>query len=874
MPIGWRIAINNLSVRRSRTQLIVIAVALATSMVVAITSSIQSVSHSVHTILADGLGLSDLRIRHQSQGRFSATWLEEVQHWPETLAAAPRMTANLPIVNLSALQRLIDEGESAVDLDELARQTRRVFAVHGIDLVSEWEIRTPKMLAGQLPTTAGEVVVDPQVAHRLNISVGDTLRIGSFGLYEEVVVAGILNRQALGVLQKPELRASLELVQRLANRPSELISIDIRLHPQFAAEAILEKYDPAIPSPLEILPSARIQAGIDRQLRGTLILEYITIACMFLVCVFLILTGMTTAITDQIQSLAVLRCIGATRTQVFQSQIWAGLIIGCIGGLLGLPIGVLLTFGLQSILGDVVREGIHTTSTALMMAFACSIVAGLMGALLPAIAASRVSPLAALVVRAKSVSTRGLLLTTFIGVVGPAICYVSLHGPSDPQVGFWLALTLGLFSMVLGFFFLSVPVVCVLSWILSPILSRVFFLPPTMLRDSVRATPYRHGFTAGALMLGLASMVSMWSSGNALVDDWIGPIQFPDAFVINMTGIDSDRQSALEALPFIEKTCAISTIKLPMDEDQAFGIRGIAPPNVTAVVFEAESFFSMTHLEWTQGNVENAAPRLVQDNTILVAKEFLTARGIGVGESLRLGPESNQQVFEVVGVVGSPGLDIATNLFGVQGEFFEQAINCVFMSRQTAARCFDRADVQMIQFDLSDEISDSEAHAQVLAAVGAAQWGSGRMIKHFLLTAAHDLMSTISLLAVLGMMIAGIGAGNVIAANVAARRFEYGVLRAIGAKRSVLARLILAEALIIAIGACIIGIAMGMFDAAGNVAYFYRIMAGLELSPEVPFGPAAFGAAILIAIAFVASMPPVIRMLRIEPLTLLQGMED
>jgi hypothetical protein len=56
-------------------------------------------------------------------------------------------------------------------------------------------------------------------------------------------------------------------------------------------------------------------------------------------------------------------------------------------------------------------------------------------------------------------------------------------------------------------------------------------LPPTLLGRTVAATPFRHGFTAGAMMAGLALMISIWINGGSVLRDWLAKIEFPDAFV-------------------------------------------------------------------------------------------------------------------------------------------------------------------------------------------------------------------------------------------------------------------------------------------------------------------------------------------------------
>lgn len=818
------------------------------------------------------MGRTDLRIRHQTHGKISESALKLVRTWPEVQAAAPRLTANMPVANLTAAERA-HKLDPVLDRDKFIRDTQRVVAVQGVDFSQEWIVHPPPMLLGRPPQNDDEMLIDPRVMDRLAVQIGDRLQIGSYGTLISLTVTGVMKRETLAILQKPEVRVPLQPLQELTNQNGQLTTIDLTVRRNEKPRNLSEKYKNVVQPPLELVLSDRLQAGIDRQLRGTFLFEYVSVACIFLVAAFIVLTGMTTAVTERIHELAILRCIGATRTQVFRSQLWVGAILGFIGGLLGLPLGILLGRLLYAIIGSAFRDGLHFSFSRLLLSLASSVAAGLAGSLLPALAAARISPIAALGFQSRKPRKRGILAITLIGVLAVFVSYFSLRGPDDEQFAFWLAITVGLFGMVFGFFVLSVVIVQFANSTVSPILGKFLRLPRSMLTNSIRATPYRHGFTAGALMLGLASMISMWSSGSALVEDWIKPIRFPDSFVVNMTGIEPEKIDDLRNQPFIENACAIGTFKIPVVGRQIFGVKGIAPPNVTVISFQPDPFFDMTNLEWTQGNPDEARRRLNGQGAILVAREFLAARKIGVGSTIRLGPENNVNQFEVVGVVSSPGLDLATNLFGIQGEFFEQAINCVFLSQNEAARCFDNRQIQMVQFDLAKSIDNETAKPKILAILGGGQFGSGREIKSFIIRASDHLMSILTTFALLGMIIAGFGAANVIAANISARHFEYGILRAAGASRLVLVKLILGESFIIAIGAVLAGTAMGLFDA-WNTAFFFKMMAGLVISPRIPIGPSAFGWAFLLAIALVAALPPLVSLVRSSPVALIRDIGD
>ncbi len=851
MRVGWLIAINNLWSRKVRTILLIVVVAFSTALAVSVSAAFDSINASVRSILRDNLGQSDLRVRHQTQGRINAEILTTFQDWHEVSLVVPRLTSNISVENLETGNREVIQGQ-------------------GIPFDLEWKIRQPDMLLGVPPVTPDQVMLDPRAAQNLEVTIGDTIRIGSFGTETDVIITGIHKRQTLAVLQQPEMRLDISVLQKVASYPNRLTSIDIVLHKNTNPREVLAKYKNVFEPPIEIVPSDLLTAGLDRQMRGTSLLYAICAACAFLIAGFIVLTGMTTAITEQTRVLAILRCIGASRIQLMISQMLSGIIIGLFGGLVGTPIGIGVSYWIYSQYAYLVRGHFIVSTQGIAIALIGAICAGFLGAAIPAIAASRVVPLTALTVRARSVNRRSLLFVTIIAVCLLMIPILVARLPDNEQVAFWLTILIGLPSMIFGWFLLGVTFVRVLAKAIAPTLSTLLRLPHGLLQDSLLSTPFRHGFTAGALMLGLAAMISMWSSSKGILDDWLGPIQFPDAFAITMTGIPEDRADAAADLPFVDETCKIGLFKVPALEQHLFGIKGVAPDRVHFISFEPTPFFEMTKLEFVQGDPNTALDRLNEGGTILVAREFLTARGIGVGDHLILGTEDNPQDFEIVGVVSSPGLDIATSIFGVQGEFHEQAIHCVFASRKEAQRCFGNDQIQLLQFSFLPNTNDEIAKKEMATILGPVQFGSGVAIKSFLIDLSNAMTAAASSIAILAMLIASLGMSNVIAANIESRRYEYGVLRAIGATKGVLIKLILAESILIGFAACIVGTGMGLFDA-WNSAHLYRIMAGVVSSPSLHPLPILAGSTFIIIIAIGASLIPLIKLIRQTPCSLISS---
>ncbi|HBS29454.1 MAG TPA: hypothetical protein DEB06_08395, partial [Phycisphaerales bacterium] len=462
----------------------------------------------------------------------------------------------------------------------------------------------------------------------------------------------------------------------------------------------------------------------------------------------------------------------------------------------------------------------------------------------------------------------GVALAGLLGLAGLGAQLLIVTASDDARLVFWAYLTVGLPAMFVGYFLLGVPVGLLVARALGPAVARGMRVPRTMLVNQARATPYRRGFTAGALMVGLAMMTSIWTNGNAVLRDWLDAIQFPDAFVHGWFGLSAESREKIAALDFVEETCAITLYKI---DSGAFGLSEIRPPPTYFVAFEPGPFFRMTRLHWVAGDEAYARRRLEEGGAVLVAKEFLVKReGYRIGDQFVVEHAGERHEFEIVGAVSSPGLDVVAFAFDIGKEYANQAISSVFGTRADLERVFGNDSVQMVQVGLKGEISDEEAERRLREAVDdpAAVVGSGREIKAQVTGIGRSTMRVASAVAVGAMLIGCLGVGNIVLAGIDARRFEFGVLRAVGADAWTVGRLVLAEVLLTALTACVLGTGLGVQGSLAAVR-MHELLAGIELRVRPPVGPIALGWVILIGLTVAVSWPMVARLVRRTPRELL-----
>jgi putative ABC transport system permease protein len=852
MQPSWRLALNALAGRRLRTVLMAGAVATATSLVVAVSCATASAQSGFESSLVRFIGASDCRIIHPGNGRFDAALLETVRGWPEVRLATGRLVGSLTL----------QHADGRID-PETGRPRRVSPRAVGIDFDREEPFRPIALTAGRVPRERDEILIDPLTAEALETGVGDTLEVFRAGPPIRLHVAGIYERRKLAALQHRRIYVARGLLAELMDRVGTLTSIQIILREGEEVEPFCARHLAALPESVTLEPAEMVRTGFDQRVSMNRLALTVISVLTFLCAAFIILVGLTTGVTEREREMGLLRCLGATRRQVFGSQVLVGGYFGVMGGLLGAPLGLALTQTLAWIYPDYLPDGVKVDRFGLGLALGGAVAAGLAGALYPAVVASRVTPLRAMTAAARAARPRQVVACGLLGLALVGV-QLALYALPDDEDRFWAYVWVGLPVLFVGWFLLAVPTLLAVTATLVRPLSRALRLPPDMLRGSMLATPLRHGFTAGALMVGMAVLVDTWATGVSIQDDWLARIRFPDGFAMRVTGISPDAQQRIADLPFVDEVCPIGYLPARLVGRQVFGVKGLAPANVVCIAFDPHRFFRMNAVEWAQGDPERAIARLVAGDGAIVAEAFLVAKDVGVGERITLGVGRVTREFEIVGVVSAAGLDLATQLFGIRSQYTEFAVSCVFVDWSTVVEVFDSTNAYILQVNLNDEVDEEEATQRIMEAAPGVSFFSGRWIVETIDEMADALLIVNSTVAFAALLLAALAVGHVISAGIQGRRYEFGVLRSVGAGRGTLVRVILAESALLAVTGALVGTLFGFHLAWIDVTNV-RNLAGVPLEVAWPGMPMVAGWVVHVTVTVGAAVPAALGVARGRP---------
>ena len=917
MGSASRLAIRSLQARRKRTALLIAAVALSALLIAAVSTAMVSIQGSLTDRIASTIGRSDVLVQSGSGGQtIDEVWIERARAWPGVAGVSGRNES--PLSLRATIELYLPEGEESQSYVFSRAQTLINATGNGFDFAQVDQIRPISVVEGRLPAADDEIAIDTLLADRLagregeagamggaismqkvmldenerldaqpkskdeaerfntgvEVGVGDSIEQVSKYLRRRMAVlkiVGIVEPPPLG--GRPQAYLTRAGLAALSDQTGRVSGVEILLKEGVDADAFVEARKAELAErDLErvlVQTTAKKTSGLDKNMRSSRIGMILASAISFLSASFIIMTGLTVDVAERQRELAVLRCIGGKRSQLAASQIISGLIIGGLGAVIGTPLGIFLCGVLMHILREQLRAGLVFSWWPAVLAGTGAIVAGLIGALWPAWKAASTSPLKALSPRVMAVQRRSVVLVGVIGLACIGLQTLTVTLPSDGNVAFYSYMLVGLPAMFAGYFLVGVPGVLIVARVFGPMISRLLALPPMMLRRTIEQTPYRFGFTAGAMMGGLALMISIWTQGGSLMRDWLGNLKFPDAFVSGLA-LTPEAQETLDEMPFVTGTCAIT---LHPVETDAFGVKGLTTYMSTFIAFEPEIFFELAELTFIEGDEETAKARLIEGDAILVAREFQVAQGLGVGDTFVCRYQDEAYPFEIVGVVTSPGLDIVSKFFNIGEEYAQQAIHAVFGSRRDMIEKFGNESINLIQIELDKDFDDAEAIEIIrhdLFSYGIRDAGSGRAIKEQLRVVLGGAIGASTVVGICAMIVACFGVANLIAAGIEARRFELGVLRSIGAQKSVLLRMVIGEALIIAAVACVLGSAMG-FQGAWAGREMNKMIIGLDTKAYFPIVGTLLGWVLVLLITIAAALPAGYLVMRTSPRALLQA---
>jgi putative ABC transport system permease protein len=653
--------------------------------------------------------------------------------------------------------------------------------------------------SGRLPSGPGELVVDAKTATDTGYKVGDRVKVLFQGPAKTFTVSGIIGFGQADNLGGARLVGfDLPTAQELLNRNGKFDEIDAAAAEGVTPEQLRDRVRAVLDPRYEVLTGAELAEDTAAQINDTIgrFLSTALLAFAFvslLVGGFLIFNTFTIIVAQRTRELALLRCLGASRRQVMSSVLLESLIVAVIASLVGLGLGVLIASGLKALLstflgGDIPTTGIQFQPRTVIVSLAVGVIITVLAALLPALKATRVPPVAALQPETAFAPTgfrkRRIVLGVLVTVVGIALLLAGLFRPEGNRL---VNVASGAVVVFFGVAILSPLIARPLARLIGWPFARAFRLPGSLARQNAMRNPRRTASTAAALMIGLALVAfvsifaaSIKASTTKTLEDTVSAdyILFNDQF-------QPFSPEAAQRLAQQPELAAVAGMRIG-----PWKLNG-AGKSLFAV--DPAAYSQVVKTETTAGSLDALA-----SGGLAVKDTVAKANGWTVGENVAMEfPRTGVQQIPVKAIYTDNQLngDYLLALSDYERNYSDQADSQILVKAAPGvAPASSRAAVDRVMADFPNVTVRDQAEFRDQQA---------RQIDQ-IINLFYSLLGLAILIALFGIV-------NTLGLSIFERIRELGLLRAVGATRAQLRSMIRWEAVIIAVLGAVLGLAVGVF---------------------------------------------------------------
>ncbi len=816
MPAALQLAISTLWRKPVKPLLTAVVITAAVALVMTACSVLSSMRASLQHNLTAVLGQVDARITPITQGADSAVpsgILQKAEHCSAVQYAAGRTMAFARI--------------------RIGKHTRPAHLIVGSWPNAQKMIPPVFSSGGPLTHPTGQILLNVALASRLHARVGMHATLYGPAGSQQVKIVGLVRRSAVKrYFSFPSAYITGETLQKLTAAPPRWGRIDIKFRPGITHAAGIAALKIAVGPGVKVRsmgksrkPFAPMQQMLEH-LRWLIAIPTALGAGLLILAVFAI------GLHERVRFFGQLRCVGAAREQVALTALLEALLPMAGGVVVGLAAGT----GAAWFLVHHLRHGhliFHPGIESFVIAATAGMLAAAVGAALPVYRAWRVTPMAAVANLGKVAGAKSLQPAFWVGI-GALSVQIMLWQIPNPIWALWAYVLVGGPLVLLAAVALAPVTVAVFERLFKRPLAWIWHIEPTLF--SASASPYRAGMMAAALLAAVSFFVSMQARGIGLLKSWEFPAQFPDAFVFSpITPLSAERAAAIPRhVHGVTGVSALTAFWIPAR------IGSGKQQQVLFVAVQVSSFLRMLGVHFVQGNRDAALQAMHAGSGVLVAGDALHSLGLGAGKTLAVGTLTGARRLSVMGVVTSPGVSIAESFLRVRQAFHHAAAVAIIGTLAQAKKYFGINGPNLVMLTVKPNVSGMKAVAGVKAFLASGSSGSllerllnfqrfalhgmsVRRMKRALDYVITRVMRALSLAALGGMVLAAIAVAAMAAAAVRQRRYEFGILRAVGAGRWQLLRMVLAELSLIVLAAIVLGCALGQYMAYMGTRVDHRL---------------------------------------------------
>lgn len=710
------------------------------------------------------------------------------------------------------------------------------------------KLRDFNLKDGRYPARADEAAVDTKTAQVAKLKVGDKLKLLDqdntehaytiVGTYQQGASSISMSGSDHVVLSPDGLRALIP-----DQKIYEIVAV---AKSGVTQQQLVDNITKAIGTGYQVQTGEQLTEATLAQV-GDAATEIKTFLLAF-AAISLVVAGMviyntfTILVAQRTKELALLRCVGAERGQVFRSVLAEAVFMGLAASVLGLLGGIGVSALLQTFISTVGGPGgedapirLPISWVTIVAGFGVGVVVTVLSAVLPARRATRVAPVAALRSQPDSsddVARTGkvrIVVATLIALLGAAGVYFGLRQEKEEPA---LFITGGA-TMVLLF------AVLLLGPLYVPLVNRLFGkalrgVPARLASANAGRNPKRTAATTAALMIGvtIVAMVTVVAgSGRATMNEKVDA-RFPADYEVTSNVYSQPLQKK-----FVDELSKVNNVEKVAPELTAYG-ESPKLQYADVIGYPSDAIGTLVRPEVAAGTLTG-----LKDNELAMREKEAKEAGLTVGSTV---PISGKDI-KVVALIkdNSYGTGIVT-LATAESLLKEPSKGYQKMLVKLAPG----TDITVARADLE----------RVIATSPVAVLNSAAETKAELNAQIDQILLFIWALVGLALIIALFGIANTLTLSVLERTRESALLRALGLTRGQLRQMLVVESILMALIGAVVGVLLGagfgwlLVEAISNPEF--------RISFSIPFGQIGVMLGLAVVAAVIAAALPARRAAR------------
>lgn len=796
------ITFKGLRARRRRSLSIVVAVVLGVGLMVGGLVLTDTINASFTKIFAEGES-SDVTIRAKEGVDQHVPGGGARNSYPASVLAEVRKTPGVE----AAQGGVVYAGSL---LDKNGDRIGSGFAPSFIFSRYDKEFESLEYLKGHEPRSSSQIALDQQSAKRARVRVGDKIYAVAKTEPERYTVVGLTKFGDISFGGASFATLTLPQAKRITEQVGRLNRMEVAAQPGVSADELADRLEKRLPGGLDITTTKEDAESQLQDIKEGLGFMSVVLAVFGFISLFVgsfvIFNTFAITVAQRVSEFGLLRTLGASRRQILTSVMLEAAIVGVAGSLTGIAAGVGFAYGIQALFRlagiDLPTAGTVLTVQTVVTGFVLGMIVTLVSALVPAVRATQVSPLAALRELGAGDGERAnrvvLGIALALNVAGIAIVVRALlttfGDPGDQAIQIGVGSVAVLLGVALVSSTLIRPIAAGVGW---PI-ERLRGITGRLARENAVRKPGRTAATAAALMIGLAlvSFVTIIAAGiSASVESTIEENFAGQLIVQNLDGLSPIPGDVIDEVAAVKGVKTVSPSAFANAKIK--GVKG--EPFVSAL--DPKTVSEVFKIDWVEGTPKTLQD--LEDDQIVVDAEWAADKGFQVGDTLDVKTASGERHdYEIAG-----SLEDKSDLFGafvlttraIDRDFGIDQPSYGFIALDRRARTGD------VQWNLKQLLRD-----RFPSAVVRNQEQLGR--QQFALI--NGITTMIYALLSLSILVSLFGIANTMSLSILERTRELGMLRAIGTMRSQVQEMITLEAVITALIGAVLGLALGVAFAA------------------------------------------------------------